>query len=389
MPLIKAAKNEGYYIIVCDRMTNCPGAQVADKFFEIDIINTNAVLKVATCEHVDGIISNSELAMLNVANVAEMLLLVGNSVQSIEMLLSKSRFRDLQRECGLFVPKHFEVSSFRELETSVQSMTFPVIIKPSESSGTRGTTIIESCSDLIGIETAFKICRMFSRNNFVTVEEFISMPSLDVIEGDIFVYNGEIIWDGLFSTKRSPLSPMLPMTYSLPLDITNEKRDTIKETLGTLITKAGIRHGEYNFEAYFTSHNELFVIEINARQGGNSIPAFIKAHCGIDLDKLFVTTAVNDNYYFSELKTMNRQYNRVVKHAVFPRKQGIYKNLYIANQVEKYVVGVTEFIHPGDMVSLNSNASDEICLVDLLFEDAFTQADVACRIEQLIYPVIE
>ena len=389
IPLIDSAKNEGYITIVCDRTVNCPGAQVANKFFKVDIIDMNAILKIADHERVDGIISNSEWAMLSVAHVAETLQLVGNSVHSIEMLLSKRNFRDLQRGCGLFAPKYFEVTSLRELKNNIHNMKFPVIVKPSESSGTRGTTIIESCNSIADIEAAYKICKRFSRNSLVTVEEFVAMPSLSVIEGDIFVYNDEIIWDGLFLTRRSPLSPMLPMTYSLPLFISEKERNMIKETLRKLILNAGICHGQYNFEAYFTSNNELFVIEINARQGGNGIPSFIQAHCGVNMDKLLVTTALNDNHYFNELKTMDRECNFVVKHAVFPRNRGIYKNLYVSNQVKRYMVGITEFVRPGNKVDLNHNASDEICLVDLLFEDAFTQADIASRLEELVYPIIE
>lgn len=53
------------------------------------------------------------------------------------------------------------------------------------------------------------------------------------------------------------------------------------------------------------------------------------------------------------------------------------------------MVGITEFVRPGNKVDLDHNASDEICLVDLLFEDAFTQADIASRLEELVYPIIE
>ena len=91
----------------------------------------------------------------------------------------------------------------------------PIVIKPSLCAGSQGTTKARKDQTEI-IRDAFEICKGFSRNRKVTIEEYVEMPSMDVIEGDIFVMEDEILWDGIFTTRRSAMAPMIPMTYIFP-----------------------------------------------------------------------------------------------------------------------------------------------------------------------------
>ena len=118
------------------------------------------VLQAAVKEKIDGIISNSEPAMLVVAYVSETLNLVGNSTSSIQKLLSKEKFRNLQKEAGVFAPSYKGVETAEELIEAVGKMSFPIIIKPAESSGSRGTTRLDNFDEEKILE-AFEKCRNF------------------------------------------------------------------------------------------------------------------------------------------------------------------------------------------------------------------------------------
>ena len=45
VPLIKAAKEEGYYTIVCDRTSTNPGIKLADKHYQLSVLDFDAVLE--------------------------------------------------------------------------------------------------------------------------------------------------------------------------------------------------------------------------------------------------------------------------------------------------------------------------------------------------------
>lgn len=389
LPLIEAAKSCGYTVVLCDYADSAPGIKLADIFYQVSIIDGDAVLEVAEKEKIDGIVANTEAAMKVVARVAEAMGLVGNSVKAVDILASKKSFRKMQKESGMFAPSYFEVSSLDELKEKIGGMKFPVIIKPSESSGTRGTTKVKSADDAEIIEKAYKLCNSFSRNDLVTIEEYINMPSLTVIEGDLFVNDGEILWDGLFLTKRSAAAPMIPMTYMFPLRLEADRYEKVKTDLATAIRNAGIQHGQYNAELYFTDEGELFIIEINARQGGNQIPKAIKLHSGIDMDKLLVTTAVGDKSYWEELKSFKRLNKIMAWHLIFPRSAGVYRGLEISESISDKVKSVQEFEPYGTELENTSNAASIIGIAEVEFLDFAEQDEICAAIEELIVPVVE
>ncbi len=386
--LIQQAKKEGYFIIICDMRSESEGAKLADKYYKVDYMKKEAVLKIAVDEKIDGVISNSEPAMVTVAYVAQKLNLPGNSVESVETLLSKTNFRKLQESCGVFAPKAFNVKSCSKLLEVARNMKFPVIIKPTKSSGTRGTTKIEEHSVAL-IENAFEICREFSRDGFVTIEEYVEMTSLTINNADIFVLNDEILWDGWYCTKRSEETPMLPMTEFLPVVISDVEKQKIADTVTSVIKSSGIKHGEYNVETYFTKNNDVFVIEINPRQAGNNIPQLIKEHTGVDLTRLLVTTAVNDMSYYEELKTFKRECNYITHQVVFSKKDGVYSELYIDEELKKYIQWCNEVVSIGDFVKKGINAADCVAYVEFKFDDLKTQQYYTENIERYVYPLLK
>ena len=216
VPLIRVAKEAGLYVVLCDWTTTNPGIPIADKHYQVSTLDLETVLEVAKLEKVDGVISNSEPSMHNVAVVAEQLSLVGDATLVVDILNSKYKFRELQRKCGVFFQKSSEVENEKQLSESLGNLQFSIIVKPSENSGSRGITVAFQ-NNLKKIMQVFEEYRNFSRNGKVTVEEYIKMPSLYNMGGDIFVYQGEIIWDGLATCIRTETAPMVPTGKMWPI----------------------------------------------------------------------------------------------------------------------------------------------------------------------------
>jgi biotin carboxylase len=190
---------------------------------------------------------NNDPAMPMVAFIAEELGLVGNSSACINSLVSKYAFRQLQEQAGLYCPKHVELENDINIDEQIKNFTFPVIVKPSVSAGSQGTTKIQA-NQTGKLQEVFNTCKDFSRNGKVTIEEYVEMPTLEGIEGDIFVFGDIILWNGLFTTRRSMMAPMIPMTYIFPAILSQEKLTVVKKNVTKLFNEVGIRHGEYNIE---------------------------------------------------------------------------------------------------------------------------------------------
>ena len=369
VPLIRAAKEAGLYVVLCDWTTTNPGIPIADKHYQVSTLDLEAVLEVAKLEKVDGVISNSEPAMHNVAVVAEQLGLVGNSPLAVDVLDSKYKFRELQRKFGVFFPKSCEVENEKKLCESLRELRFPIIIKPSENSGSRGITVAFQ-NNLKEIIPIFEECRKFSRNGKVTVEEYIKMPSLYNVGGDIFVHHGKIIWDGLATCIRTETAPMVPTGKMWPIYESEQHIQTIKSALEKLIRESGIAHGAYNIEGYFTDADDFFVIEINTRQGGNDIPQLIKEYCGIDMYKLLVTTAVGNDEYFERViaDEFTRPKKYITNYIVFSSEDTIYKGIEIDESIRSMVYKVIECKQLGEKIRHKKDATDAVAMIRMNFD---------------------
>ena len=388
--LIRTAKEEGYYVIVCDYDNNRPGIPLADKQVRVNYMDQEAVLAAAIEEQIDGVIGNNDPAMPIVAFVSEQLGLVGNKKSSIEKLVSKSGFREIQECAGVYGPKHIETDDISDVMESIKGLDDPIVIKPSLSAGSQGTTKAHKDQTEI-IRNAFDICKGFSRNGKVTIEEYVEMPSLEVIEGDLFVMEDDILWNGIFTTGRSKNAPMLPMTYIFPAILTHEQLAVVKTNITKVFREAGIRHGQYNVEMYFTTKGELFIIEVNPRQGGHLIPQWIWEHTGIDFTRLLVTTAVGNTDYLEAMKEVKPKNNYQTHHVVFSDDGGVFEKIVINPDIERYVTNVDYHKQSGDLVNPRTIARDRsIAYVTLEFPDRETQLNYSREgIETMIRPIVK
>lgn len=380
VPLIQAAKARGYFVIVVDYAgTECPAYKMADRLYNVSTQDEDAILEVAVKERIDGIISNSEPAMLFVNSIAGKLNLIGNPVEAVKDLTSKCSFRNLQKRAGVYAPACYEVASVRDALSVSEEFVFPIIVKPCESSGSRGCRRIDRF-DPQTITSAFQECKHYSRNGMVVIEEHVSMPSLRTIEGDLFICGNSVIWDGLFYTTRPAWAPMVPMTYSAPMIIDDSRRDMIKSSVSKVIDASGIRFGQFNMEGFFTESGQFFIIEMNARQGGNLLPGFLQRFTGIDYHRLLVTTCTGDVDYLNSVMSQERNCRYVIMSSVYSQKEGIYKGLTFAPSIKDKITNVTELVSVGDKVERCIDGTSIVASVDLEFDSLEELYDFTPRI---------
>ena len=244
-------------------------------------------------------------------------------------------------------------------------------------------TMTDPC-DYAAIRKAIFKARTVSRNGKAIAEKCIPMPTHSVIEGEIFIHHGKILWDGLFHTIRSKKAPMIPMTYVFPLQEDERRLQALKEALTRAFRAAGILHGEYNIEMFFTPDDEPFIIEMNPRQGGNDLPRYVQESCGVDLTRLLVTTAMGDDEYWNCLKDGQRDSRTMIHHMLYPHAGGIFQGLRIAGSISENICDINLDATAGDRIEKASDGSFDIGYVDLCFLEPEVQMKAAMQIEDLI-----
>lgn len=134
----------------------------------------------------------SDPAALPAAIVCERLGLPTNPSEVVAILGVKHRFRDFLKTNGFACPKCFSFNmslSIEEIRKSIKDFSFPIILKPTDSSGSKGVSML---NEIEGLERAIEWANSYSRNKIFIIEEFIKRGFPAVIGGDIFVNKGKI-----------------------------------------------------------------------------------------------------------------------------------------------------------------------------------------------------
>ena len=106
IPIIKTAKDMGYYVITCDYEPENPGHKLADEYYNVSTTDLDGVLELAKRLKIDGIIAYaSDPAAPTAAYVAEKMGLPGNPYESVKLCTEKDLFRTFLKEHGFNCPQ--------------------------------------------------------------------------------------------------------------------------------------------------------------------------------------------------------------------------------------------------------------------------------------------
>ena len=183
IPAIKRAKEMDYYVITCDYLPENPGHQYADEYHNVSTTDIDKVLELAQKINIDGIVAYaSDPAAPTAAYVAEKMGLPGNPYESVKILTQKDLFREFLGKNRFNTPKARGYSSYDEIANEVDEFIFPIMVKPVDSSGSKGVVKVERRS---GLKDAVEEALYYSRSKKFVVEEFIEKKGYQV-SGDGF-----------------------------------------------------------------------------------------------------------------------------------------------------------------------------------------------------------
>lgn len=365
---IETAKRLGYYTVLCDFLTDNPGQYHADKFHLVSTTDKEAVLSTAMNEKIDGILAYaSDPAAPTAAYVAEKLNLPGNPYSSVEILCNKDKFRAFLREHDFFTPNTSGYSSVQEAANDIRKGKFslPVIVKPTDSSGSKGVSRIDRTDD--NLEGKLSCAMSFSRAGRIIVEEFVEKYGYQ-IAGDGLSVNGELVFRyfGNDHFDARCVNPFVPVSASFPYNMPEYVQDKIHSEIQRLLTLLDMKTTTYNFDLRIDENLDVYLMEIAPRSGGNYIPDVIKYAAGIDLVERSVMAAMGEDI---ELGNYGRPSGFWSYYAVHSYKDGILERVKIDEHVERNHIAESHMVkYPGDKVSAFTGANTTLGILLMKFE---------------------
>lgn len=357
IPSIVCAKELGYYAITCDYLPDNPGHKIADEYHNVSTTDKEAVLALAQKLQIDGIVAYaSDPAAPTAAYVAEKMGLPGNPYNSVNLLTQKDLFRAFLAEHHFHTPLACGYDTFEEALADIDRYKFPVMVKPVDSSGSKGVVKIYRKEEL---KDAVTEALSYSRRKRFVVEEFIVKKGYQV-SGDGFSVDGKLVFTSYGNELYSGngLREYVALGEFWPTLLTTELKKKVDDELQRLITALGMKTSAYNIEVILDENDDVYILELGPRNGGSYIPQLIQYATGVDLVKYTILASVGDSC--SDLK-MAPTTGCFSNYMILSTVSGQFKEIWFDEHFKKNnLLDVYCTVTPGEAVHAYQNTTHSL-----------------------------
>ena len=324
VPLIEKCKSRNYYVIAVSPEGDYPGFMLADKCCYLDTRDKEGILTFAVNEKIDAIMSDqTDVSVPSVAYVSGKMGLKSIGYETSLFFSNKYLMRERARDLGIAVPEFSKASALDEAKTALARIGLPAMIKPVDSSGSRGVYKINRVEDL---ERYFDHSLSFSYTQSVIVEQFINGKEYiaDGLEIDGRYINTDLGIKEYFDKDNRYISKMCMFSSAASVDgpaelAVLEVNKTVAEGFGLPF---GVTHGEYIISSI---DGKVYLVEIAARGGGVFISSDLTPRaCGIDVNEILIDYIVENKAVSVNELTLT---NGVSAWMCFELKSGIIKEI--------------------------------------------------------------
>ena len=379
VPAIKRAKEMGYYVITCDYLSTNPGHAFADEYADISTTDKESVLQFAKANAVDGIIAYaSDPSAMTAAYVSDQLRLSGADCKSTRLLSEKDLFRQFQKENGFFTPDFYSITKLDELEHIISTINYPCMVKPVDSSGSKGVRRIDSQT---GLRKAVEDAFTFSRCGRVIIEQCIETP-YNQFHGDGVVIDGQIAFIALGEQR---FKNSVPIGTSFPARIDEKLMKNVYEEVSRMIKCSGFWCGGINVEVRVTAQGEIYIIEIGPRTGGNYIPQLMQLATGEDEMTAVLQIAMGEKCDIKSPAHIQYCFQYIIGSDV----NGRFTELFIDDYMKEKVVYLYVHKKKGDLLNEYENSGGVVGVALLRFEEEEEMEQDIKNIKQHIKVLVE
>ncbi|MBR6814773.1 MAG: ATP-grasp domain-containing protein [Alistipes sp.] len=294
LPLVKKAKEMGLEVHCFAWAEGAVCKDLVDYFYPISIIEKEEILAVCKKVGIDGICTiASDVAAPTVAYVANMMNLVGNNYEAAIRANNKYQMREAFMKAGVPCPKFMMVTpetiDSSEVIDRFSKFQYPMIIKPSDRSGSLGVTKIIMPSQFYPA-VEFAIDKSFKHQ--AMVEEFIEGREISV---EFISYNG-VHYPLQITDKITTEAPhFVELEHHQPSTLSTEMFTTIYDVTKTALNALGLTNGASHAEYKITNEGRIAIMEIGGRMGGDFIGSdLVRLSTGYDFVKGVIDVALGE-----------------------------------------------------------------------------------------------
>ena len=272
--VVERAHELGVVVYVTDYLLDSPAKRIADKAFMISVTDVDAVVDLIKKENIDGVYTgNIDLVLPYYAMICDKAHLpCYGTLKNFHSTMNKTCFKKMCRNYNIPVVPEFTEDLIRKGEVE-----FPVIVKPSDSSGGCGISV---CWDMQQLHSGIKKALQFSKCRKYIVEKFMQGNDVQIY---YYFQDGDPIFVTMcdrYLFKQNTLATPLPLAYIFPSVYTTNFINNVNNLYCEMFKKEKFGNGTLFLQAV-VENGVPYVYETGYRTGGNREQYLISETCGI------------------------------------------------------------------------------------------------------------
>lgn len=373
VPVIEAAHKLGVYVITCDYLPNNIAHKYSDEYCNVSILEKDKVLEKARELKIDGILSFAcDPGVVTAAYVAEKMELPSSGpYESIEILQNKGKFRKFLTDNNFNVPVAKQYTDIETALNDIEMFNWPVIVKPTDSAGSKGVTKVVEKSEL---RDAINYALKFSHSNEFIIEDFLEKIG-DSSDCDSFSIDGKLKFVSFSAQKfdENCENPYTPAAFTWPASISKIHQEELTNEIQRLLTLLNMKSSIYNIETRECTNGKAYIMECSPRGGGNRLAEMIRYMTGVDMITNIVKSALGMELDVIEQKEIKDNWAEIILHS---EKEGIFEKLWISEEISSNIVENDLWIETGTHVGGFSGANEAIGTMVLKFDSEIQMNNV-------------
>ncbi len=297
VPIIKRAREMGYYVIAADGNPNAVGLQYADKQICANITSEEEMVAIAKQEQIDGVIHPcSEVSMNVMGRIHDELNLSGVSRKQAVVATNKHLMREAFKKGDAPSPISILAKSAEDAWEQFMAMPGDAILKPSRNSGSRGIAKVSKGSNGVSEVSKEDFYKLYdialeeSRDNSVLIEQFIEGHEFSV---EIIVWEGKVNVLTVTDKKTTEAPHFVELGHNQPSCFPEETVALIKDAAVRGVKALGVDKCACHAEVK-VQDGKAYLMEIGARMGGDFISTVLtRLSTGIDMVAAAIDCALN------------------------------------------------------------------------------------------------
>lgn len=279
--MTREAQRQGYYVVVADYLpkNESPAKQIADEYWDVSTADIDALETLCREQHIDGVLTAvHEFNINRMLDLCERLNLPCYCKRNTWLYCDdKSEFKALCERNGVPVAKKYNVNDLSDV--ALEQVSFPVITKPIDGSGSRGFSI---CHNRVDLRKGYAHALEYSPSKRVLVEDYIPYDAVII---HYTMSKGRCLFSGIsdkFSCRFPSTGASVMGLQLFPSKGIKQYLLSLDEKVRNMFEKANFTDGPIWIEAFYNGTDKFVFNEMGYRFGGSMTNYPVEYFYGID-----------------------------------------------------------------------------------------------------------